>query len=77
MGFIFLIKLKYPRVWSHTLCGRTSTTDAEHSGRPIGIASFEMMKETPDRILANQRFKVCDVVKAKGILYSSGFSIGP
>jgi histone-lysine N-methyltransferase SETMAR len=48
-------------------CGRTSTSDAERSGRPIEVTTPEMINKIHDMVLADRRLKVREIAEAVGI----------
>ncbi|CAK1588256.1 unnamed protein product [Parnassius mnemosyne] len=56
-------------------CGRTSTEDAERSGRPVEVSSPKTIKKIHDMVLADQRLKVQEIVEAVGISHGSKVSI--
>lgn len=56
-------------------CGRTSTNDAERSGRPIEVNTPENVEKIHDMVLADRRVKVREIVDAIGISYGSVVSI--
>ena len=47
--------------------GRTSTIDAEHSGRPVDVAIPEAIEKIHNMVLADRRLKVREIVEAIGI----------
>ena len=53
-------------------CGRTSTIDAERSGRPIEVAIPETIEKIRNIMLADRRLKVREIVEAIGISHGSG-----
>ncbi|QQP31674.1 Putative mariner transposase [Caligus rogercresseyi] len=56
-------------------CGRTSTIDAERSGRPVEVATPETIQKIHDMVLADRRLKVREIVEAIGISHGSVVSI--
>ena len=42
-------------------CGRTSTNDAERSGRPIEVNTPENVEKIHDMVLADRRVKVREI----------------
>ncbi|QQP58373.1 Putative mariner transposase [Caligus rogercresseyi] len=56
-------------------CGRTSTIDAERSGRPVEVATPETIQKNHDMVLADRRLKVREIVEAIGISNGSVVSI--
>ncbi|XP_032687576.1 uncharacterized protein LOC116851845 [Odontomachus brunneus] len=48
-------------------CGRTSTSDAERSGRPKEVITPEIVDKIHGIILDDLRMKVCEVAEAAGI----------
>jgi histone-lysine N-methyltransferase SETMAR len=48
-------------------CGRTSTTDAERSGRPIEVTNEEMINKIHDIVLEDRRVKVREIVNMVNI----------
>lgn len=56
-------------------CGRTSTSDAERSGRPIEVHTLEMVDKIHGMILDDRRTKVRELVEATGISFGSVVSI--
>ena len=52
-------------------CGRTSTIDAERSGRQVEIAIPETIEKIPNMVLADRRLKVRETVEAIGISQGS------
>ena len=56
-------------------CGRTSTIDAERSGRPVEVAIPETIEKIRNMVLADRRLKVREIVEAIGISHGSVVSI--
>ena len=56
-------------------CGRTSTIDAERSGRPVEAAIPETIEKIRNMLLADRRLKVREIVEAIGISHGSVVSI--
>ena len=56
-------------------CGRTSTNDAERSGRPIEVSTPENVEKIHEMVLADRKVKVREIVDAIGISYGSVVSI--
>lgn len=56
-------------------CGRTSTEDAERSGRPVEVSTSETIEKIHDMVLADRRLKVREIVEAIGISHGSVVSI--
>ena len=56
-------------------CGRTSTIDAERSGRPVEVAIPEIIENIRNMVLADRRLKVREIVEAIGISHGSVVSI--
>ena len=56
-------------------CGRTSTENAERSGRPVEVSTPETIKKIHDMVLADRRLKVREIVEAIGISHGSVVSI--
>ena len=48
-------------------CGRTSTIDAERSGRSVEVAIRETIEKIRNMVLADWRLKVRAIVEAIGI----------
>ena len=64
------------RKWFTELrCGRTSTIDAERSGRPVEVAIPETIEKNRNMVLADRRLKVREIVEAIGISHGSVVSI--
>ncbi|EFN71643.1 Histone-lysine N-methyltransferase SETMAR, partial [Camponotus floridanus] len=56
-------------------CGRTSTSDAERSGCPIGVTTSETTEKIHDMVFHDRRLKVREIVEATGISHGSVVSI--
>ena len=56
-------------------CGRTSTIDAERSGRPVEVAIPETIEKIRNVVLADRRLKAREIVEAIGISHASVVSI--
>ena len=56
-------------------CGRTSTEDAERSGRPVEVSTAETIEKIHDMVLADRRLKVREIAEAMGISHGSVVSI--
>ena len=56
-------------------CGRTSTIDAERSGRPVEFAIHETIEKIRNMVLADRRLKVQEIMEAVGISHGSVVSI--
>jgi len=56
-------------------CGRTSTSDVSHSGRPIEAVTPEIIDKVYDIVLTDRRVKVRELVEATGISTDSVISI--
>ena len=56
-------------------CGRTSTKDAERSGRPVEVSTPETIEKIHDLVLADRRLKVREIVDIIGISHGSVVSI--
>ena len=56
-------------------CCRTSTIDAERSGRPVEVAIPETNEKISNMVLDNRRLKVQEIVEAIGIAHGSMVSI--
>ena len=56
-------------------CGRTSTCDALHSGRPIEVATPEIIDKIHDIVLTDRRVKVRELVEATVISHGTVISI--
>ena len=54
-------------------CGRTSTIDAEHSGRPVEVAIPEAIEKIRNVVLADRRLKAREIVEAIGISHGQWF----
>jgi predicted XRE-type DNA-binding protein len=48
-------------------CGRTSTTDAEHSGRPHEVTTPEIVDKIHDTVLQDRRMKKREIAEIVGI----------
>lgn len=56
-------------------CGRTSTNDAERSGRPVEVTTTEMIKKIHDIVLNDRKVKVREIVKAVNISFDRVLNI--
>ena len=56
-------------------CGRTSTEDECHAGRPVKVTSPERIDKIHDLVLSDRGIKVRRIVEATGISQSSVFTI--
>ena len=56
-------------------CGRTSTNDAECSGRPVEVAIPETIEKIRNMVLTDRKWKVREIVEAIGISHGSVVSI--
>ena len=56
-------------------CGRTSTIDAERSGRPVEVATPATIEKIRNIVLADRRLKVRQIVEAIGISHGLVVSI--
>ena len=56
-------------------CGRTSTSDAERSGRLVEVAIPETIEKIRNMVLADRRLKVRKIVEVIGISDGSVVSI--
>ena len=56
-------------------CGRTSTIDAVRSGRLVEVAIPETIKKNRNKVLADRRLKVREIMEAIGISHGSMVSI--
>ena len=65
-----------PSIWlTEFRCCRTSTIDAECSGRPVEVAIPETIEKIRNMVLADRRLKVREIVEAIGISHGSVVSI--
>ena len=56
-------------------CGRTNTTDAERSGRPIEITTEEIIHKIHDIVLENSHMKMCNIAEKVNISKERTFNI--
>ena len=56
-------------------CRRTSTIDAERSGRPVEVALHETIEKIRNMVLADRKLKVREIVETIGISNGSVVSI--
>lgn len=52
-------------------CGRTSRSDAKHSGRPIAVVTSKTIEKIQLIVLAERILKACKIMEATGTLHCS------